>query len=151
MPDNYWPTLKPMKSAKVLIQLHIKSTMHLKPQTLIEECPYLSVRTRNILRRSEMKTVQDILDFGLYRIESIHQAGPKSAAEVQALLRVYYAQQNEYYYLEEVRSILKNILARESKRHEMDQHLVPGAEDVLTEIITMLEKQLNNNPASNKQ
>ena len=98
-----------------------------------------------------MKTIQDILDFGLYRIESIHQVGPKAAAEVQALLRVYYAQQNEYYYLEEVRCILKNILARESKRHEMDQHLVPGTEDVLTEIIAMLEKQLNNNPTSNEQ
>lgn len=125
--------------------------MHFKPQTLIAECPYLNTRTRNILRRSGMETIQDILDFGLYRIQSLEQAGPKAAAQVQALLRMYYAQQNEYYYLEEVRCILKNILARESKRHKMEQHLVPGAEDVLTEIIVMLEKQLSYNPTSNKQ
>ena len=58
--------------------------------------------------------------------------------------------QNEYIYLEEVRSILKNVLARESKRHEMDQHLVPGTEDVLTEIIGMLEEQLDYDPTPNE-
>ena len=58
--------------------------------------------------------------------------------------------QNEYYYLEEVRSILKNVLARESKRHEMDQHLVPGTEDVITEIIAMLEEQLDYDPTPNE-
>lgn len=51
--------------------------------------------------------------------------------------------QNEYYYLEEVRSILKNVLAREAKRHMMDEHLIPGTSDVIEEIITMLEEQLD--------
>ena len=96
--------------------------------------------------RAKLQTIQAILDFGLYRIQSLHQAGPKVASEVQALLRMYYAQQNEYYYLEEVRSILKNVLARESKRHEMDEHLVPGTADVIEEIITMLEEQLDYDP-----
>lgn len=58
--------------------------------------------------------------------------------------------QNEYYYLEEVRSILKNVLARESKRHEMDQHLLPGTEDVIEEILSMLEEQLYYDPTPNE-
>jgi hypothetical protein len=125
--------------------------MHFKPQTTLDECSCLSKRVRNRLRRSEINTIQDILDFGLYRIESIDQLGPKAAAEVQALLRMYYAQQNEYYYLEEVCCILKNVLAREADRHRMNQHLVPAAKDVVTEIITMLEEHLDYNPTLNKQ
>ena len=58
--------------------------------------------------------------------------------------------QNEYYYLEEVRSILKNVLARESKRHIMDEHLVPGTSDVIEEIILMLEEQLDYDPTPNE-
>ena len=58
--------------------------------------------------------------------------------------------QNEYYYLEEVRSILKNVLARESKRHMMDEHLVPGTSDVIEEIILMLEEQLDYDPTPNE-
>ena len=58
--------------------------------------------------------------------------------------------QNEYYYLEEVRSILKNVLAREAKRHQMDEHLVPGTADVIEEIITMLEEQLDYDPTPNE-
>jgi hypothetical protein len=46
--------------------------------------------------------------------------------------------QNEYYYLEEVRSILKNVLARESKRH------------MIEEIILMLEEQLDYDPTPNE-
>jgi hypothetical protein len=100
--------------------------------------------------RAQLQTIQAILDFGLYRIQSLDQAGPKVASEVQALLRMYYAQQNEYYYLEEVRSILKNVLVRESKRHMMDEHLVPGTADVIEEIITMLEEQLDYDPTPNE-
>ena len=59
-------------------------------------------------------------------------------------------EQNEYYYLEEVRSILKNVLAREAKRHQMDEHLVPGTGDVIEEIIGMLEEQLDYDPTPNE-
>ena len=96
--------------------------------------------------RAQLQTIQAILDFGLYRIQSLDQAGPKVASEVQALLRMYYAQQSEYCYLEEVRSILKNVLARESKRHQMDQHLTPHTEDVIEEILSMLEEELDYDP-----
>ena len=96
--------------------------------------------------RSKLETIQAILDFGLYRIESLHNAGPKVASEVQELLRMYYAQQNEYFYLEEVRSILKNVLARESKRHQMDQHLTPQTEGVVEEILAILEDELDYDP-----
>ena len=58
--------------------------------------------------------------------------------------------QNEYYYLEEVRSILKNVLARESKRHEMDEHLAPHAKGVVEEIISMLEEELDYDPTPNE-
>lgn len=54
--------------------------------------------------------------------------------------------QNEYCYLEEVRSILKNVLARESKRHQMDQHLTPQTEGVVEEILAMLEEELDYDP-----
>lgn len=54
--------------------------------------------------------------------------------------------QNEYYYLEEVRSILKNVLAREGKRHTMDQHLAPQTEAVVEEILAMLEEELDYDP-----
>ena len=100
--------------------------------------------------RAKLETIQSILDFGLYQVESLYQVGPKVVAEVQVLLRMYYAQQNEYCYLEEVRSILKNVLARESKRHMMDEHLVPGTSDVIEEIIIMLEEQLDYDPTPNE-
>jgi len=59
--------------------------------------------------------------------------------------------QNEYYYLEEVRSILKNVLARESKRHQMDQHLAPQTEGVVEEILAMLEEELDYDPTPSEQ
>lgn len=66
------------------------------------------------------------------------------------LIPIQIMEQNEYYYLEEVRSILKNVLARESKRHMMDEHLVPGTADVIEEIIAMLEEQLDYDPTPNE-
>lgn len=59
--------------------------------------------------------------------------------------------QNEYYYLEEVRSILKNVLARESERHQMDQHLAPQTEAVVEEILVMLEEELDYDPTPAEQ
>ena len=38
---------------------------------------------------------------------------------------------NEYKQLEQALDILKAILERESKRHQMDEHLVPGDNDVV--------------------
>lgn len=124
--------------------------MHLKPETSVLECPCLSIKAKRSLMRARIETIQHILNAGLQQIQSIHQVGPKTISEVQALLRMYQAQQNEYYYLEEVRSILKNVLARESKRHEMDEHLVPGTSDVIEEIILMLEEQLDYDPTPNE-
>lgn len=124
--------------------------MHLKPETSVLECPCLSIKAKRSLMRARIETIQAILDAGLQQIHSIRQVGPKTVSEVQSLLHMYQAQQNEYYYLEEVRSILKNVLAREARRHEMDQHLVPGTEDVLTEIIAMLEEQLDYDPTPNE-
>ena len=55
--------------------------------------------------------------------------------------------QNEYYYLEEVRSILKNVLAREDKRHQMDEHLTPSMRGLIEdEILPMLENELDYDP-----
>lgn len=56
--------------------------------------------------------------------------------------------QNEYMYLEEVRSILLNVLAREHKRHEMDQHLTPSTLSLIEEeILPMLENELHYDPS----
>lgn len=124
--------------------------MHLKPETSVLDCPCLGTRAKGVLMRAQLQTIQAILDFGLYRIQSLHQAGPKVASEVQALLRMYYAQQNEYYYLAEVHSILKNVLARESKRHEMDEHLTPHGRGLVEEMISMLEEELDYDPTPNE-
>ena len=58
--------------------------------------------------------------------------------------------QNEYYYLAEVHSILKNVLARESKRHEMDEHLTPHGKGLVEEMISMLEEELDYDPTPNE-
>lgn len=56
--------------------------------------------------------------------------------------------QNEYMYLEEVRSILLNVLAREHKRHEMDTHLTPSMLSLIeNEILPMLENELDYDPS----
>jgi hypothetical protein len=119
-------------------------------ETPIIDCPVLSRRTKGALYRSGLRTIQDILNFGPENILNIHNAGRVASAEVQELITKFKVQQNEYFYLEEVRSILKNVLARESKRHMMDEHLVPGTSDVIEEIILMLEEQLDYDPTPNE-
>jgi hypothetical protein len=53
---------------------------------------------------------------------------------------------NEYQQLQLAVDILKAILERESKRHQMDQRLVPGDEDVVEEVIAMLEERIDYDP-----
>lgn len=50
---------------------------------------------------------------------------------------------NEYAQLERILNELKEIMSRESKRHEMNQHLTPSMSNLLQdEIIPMLENEL---------
>lgn len=50
---------------------------------------------------------------------------------------------NEYHRLQEVVDLLKAIQERESKRHQMDEHLTPYTADVVLEVIGMLENELD--------
>lgn len=51
---------------------------------------------------------------------------------------------NEYHHLTRILSELKEIMQRESKRHEMDEHLTPSMRGLLEdEIIPMLDEELN--------
>ena len=54
---------------------------------------------------------------------------------------------NEYHQLQEAVNILKAILERESKRHQMDQDLVPGDDEVIEEVIAMLEERIDYDPS----
>ena len=53
---------------------------------------------------------------------------------------------NEYHQLKEVVNLLKAIQERESKRHEMDAHLNYQTADVITEVIGMLEDEIDYDP-----
>lgn len=51
---------------------------------------------------------------------------------------------NEYVYVQQALTILKDVMAREGKRHEMDQHLTPSMYALLEEeIIPLLENELD--------
>jgi hypothetical protein len=51
---------------------------------------------------------------------------------------------NEYSYVQEALGLLKAVVAREAKRHEMDQHLTPSMLGMLEdEIIPMIENELD--------
>ena len=51
---------------------------------------------------------------------------------------------NEYVHVQQALTILKDIIAREDKRHEMSQHLTPSMYSLLTnEIIPMLDNELD--------
>ena len=54
---------------------------------------------------------------------------------------------NEYHHLTRILSELKEIMQREDKRHEMDQHLTPSMYSLLeNEIIPMIENELDYDP-----
>ena len=56
-------------------------------------------------------------------------------------------QRNEYTNLEIILRQLKDILQREDKRHQMDEHLTPSMRALLEdEIIPMLENELDYDP-----
>ena len=56
---------------------------------------------------------------------------------------------NEYHQLKEAVDLLKAILERESKRHQMDEHLTPCTADVVLEVIGMLEDEIDYDPTPN--
>jgi hypothetical protein len=52
--------------------------------------------------------------------------------------------QNEYVYVQQALTILQDVMAREAKRHQMDQHLTPSMTALLEEeIIPMLVNELD--------
>lgn len=114
-------------------------------QTEIIDCPGLSTRTINALYRGGLSTIQDIINFGPENILKIKNIGPGALEEVEALLVKFEIHQNEYVHLEEARSILKNVIAREAKRSMLDQHLTSETSKVVLDIIDMLEKVLDYN------
>ena len=54
--------------------------------------------------------------------------------------------QNEYHQLRLALDVLKAIRDRESKRHQMDEHLDGHTADVLLEVISMLSDELDYDP-----
>ena len=54
---------------------------------------------------------------------------------------------NEYTHLQRIIKELKEVLARDAKRHEMDEHLTPSMRALLEEeIIPVLENELDYDP-----
>lgn len=54
---------------------------------------------------------------------------------------------NEYQHLERIIKELKEVLERDSKRHEMDEHLTPSMRSLLEdEIIPVLQNELDYDP-----
>lgn len=57
---------------------------------------------------------------------------------------------NEYKQLEQALDILKAVIKRESERHQMDEHLVPGDNDIVQEAIGLLEEIIDYDPTPNE-
>ena len=57
---------------------------------------------------------------------------------------------NEYHQLQLAVNALKDICAREDKRHMMDGHLDPHTRDVIDEVISMLSDELDYDPTPNE-
>jgi len=57
---------------------------------------------------------------------------------------------NEYHKLREVVDLLKAVLERESNRSCTRQHLVPGDDEVIEEVIAMLEERIDYDPTPNE-
>jgi hypothetical protein len=54
---------------------------------------------------------------------------------------------NEYTHLQRIINELKEVLARDDKRHEMDEHLTPSMRSLIEyEIIPVLENELDCDP-----
>ena len=72
---------------------------------------------------------------------------PPTGVPSDAVLKVNWVK-NEYYYVQQALTLLKDVIARESKRHEMDQYLTPSMYAMLDdEIIPMLENELDYEPS----
>ena len=54
---------------------------------------------------------------------------------------------NEYHQLRLALDALEAIRERESKRHQMDQHLALQTADVLDEVIVMIKEELDYDPS----
>ena len=57
---------------------------------------------------------------------------------------------NEYHKLREAVDLLKAVLEREAKRSCTCQHLVPGDDSVVEEVIAMLEERIDYDPTPNE-
>ena len=57
---------------------------------------------------------------------------------------------NEYHQLRLVLNALEAIRERESRRHQMDQHLTLDTADVLDEVIVMIKEELDYDPTPNE-
>jgi hypothetical protein len=72
---------------------------------------------------------------------------PPTGVPSDATLKVNWVK-NEYYYVQQALTLLKDVIARESKRHQMDQYLTPSMYAMLEdEIIPMIENELDYEPS----
>ena len=126
--------------------------------TLITATTYLedlnlNPKIFNPLRRSGIHTINDLIQMTKDQLIALPQLGPKTVDELEQIIRPagfalkrsngYVKRQNEYEVLQQIHGELKSILAREEKRHEMDQHLVVGASDAIEEAIALLEEVMD--------
>ncbi len=122
-------------------------------QTPIEELK-LSTAPYNILKRHHFHYIEQIMDMKMENFMSLHRCGSYNAQQIILALSKFTTQnimaQNEYSKLQEAVDLLKAVLDRESKRHEMDQRLVPGDDDVVQEAIGLLEEIIDYDPTPNE-
>lgn len=122
-------------------------------QTPIEELK-LSTGPYNILKRHHFDYIEQIIDMKMEDLLSMNRCGPHTAQQIILALSKFTTQhimaQNEYSKLQEVVDLLKAIQERESKRHQMDEHLDPHTADVVLEVIGMLEEEIDYDPTPNE-
>jgi hypothetical protein len=122
-------------------------------QTPIEKLK-LSTGIHNILKRHRLDYIEQIVDMKMEDFMSLNRCGQAKAQEVILALSKFTTQhimaQNEYSKLQEVVDLLKAIQERESKRHQMDEHLDPHTADAVLEVIGMLEDEIDYDPTPNE-
>jgi hypothetical protein len=127
--------------------------MKLTNQTPIEKLK-LSIGIYRILKRNHFDYVEQISQMEYKDFMAIYQCGSIKAQEIILALSKFHQEQamlqNEYHNLQQAVNILKSILERESKRHQMDQDLVPGDDDVVQEAIGLLEEIIDYDPTPNE-
>lgn len=120
--------------------------------TYLEELK-LYPRTFNALRRKNINTIGDLIQYTKEDLCSFPNLGPKTIDDVVHTLRRagfalkrsngYVKLQNEYEVLSQILKELQSIVKRENKRHQMDMHLTGSMLSLLEdEIIPMLENEM---------